>query len=48
LRIVVNDGKQTLVWRAEAEAVSEAGDYVGGRYDIDAVTGRIVEEDPFL
>lgn len=48
LRIVVKDGKQTLVWRVKAEAVSEDGDYVGGWYDIDALTGRIVEENPFL
>ena len=48
MRIVVKDSKQTLVWRVKAEAVSEDGDYVGGWYDIDALTGRIVEEDPFL
>lgn len=48
LRFVVIDGKQLLVWRMIAEAQGQFSDTVGGQYDVDAQTGSIVQESPFL
>jgi hypothetical protein len=48
LRIVVKDGNQILVWRVSAKAVGNPPIIIGGEFDIDAHTGDIVQENPFL
>jgi hypothetical protein len=48
LHIVVKDGNEILVWQVSAEAVGNPPIIIGGEFDVDAHTGDIVQENPFL
>lgn len=48
LRIVTKDGKPVLVWRIVAEAQGDLPWAIGGRYDINAQDGSMVDEALFL